>query len=276
MNERFFHPHFSPMNPSGDKFLCELPAVKGLDYYGECQPAGCVGGDFFDFVSLRDHGLAVSVGDVSGHSAGAAIMTSGLRTYLRGLTAFSGRELTTVVEELNRVVCETSQDNFYVTLFHAHVDPSGRQIHYVSAGHEPALLIDNGTGIVQRLDRTGTVLGLTARSRYEQRVVAFSPGDILVAFTDGIPDTTDDKGRELGHQGVVRLVRNSGCIRAVDLVNRIMEEANRFARDAQPSDGRSDRDSYSTRRCRAPDGKGRTRRSGVGLRCRVMFRGPAA
>jgi sigma-B regulation protein RsbU (phosphoserine phosphatase) len=238
-SERFFHLHFSPVTQSGDSLLCELSSVKGLDYYGECQLAGGVGGDFFDFVRLDDHCLSVSVGDIAGQGAGAAIMMSGLRAFLRGLTASVGREISSVVEELNRAVCQASPDNFYATLFHAHVDPVGRQIHYVSAGHEPALLIRSSTGLVQRLDSTGTVLGLTARSRYQQRVVTFAHGDILVAFTDGIPDATDDKGRELGHQGVVRLVRSSGAVRAVDLVNRIMEEVERFAGKTLPADDRT-------------------------------------
>jgi sigma-B regulation protein RsbU (phosphoserine phosphatase) len=238
-SERFFHLHFSPVARSGDSLLGELSSLKGLDYYGECQPASQMGGDFFDFLPLEYHCLAVSVGDVSAHGAGAAIMVSGLRAFLRGLTAPAGGEITSVVEELNRAVCQASPDNFYATLFHAQVDPASHQIHYVSAGHEPALLIRNGTGVVQRLDSTGTVLGLTARSRYQQRVVTYAPGDTLVAFTDGIPDATDDKGHELGHQGIVRLVRNSGAVRAVDLVNRIMEEADRFASGGLPADDRT-------------------------------------
>jgi len=220
-------------------FPSRLPQLAGLDYYGECRPAGRVGGDFFDFVLLPENILAVSIGDVSGHGISAAIMMSGMQAFLRGLTAHRGGPVTGVVEELNRAVCQTSPDNFYATLLYAHVDPVRRQMHYVSAGHEPALLVRSRTGEIQRLDSTGTVLGLTARTTFEQRVLSFEPDDVFVAFTDGVTEAADSEGRELGQKGVIRILEDCARARASDLVCRIVEEVDRFTTYAAPLDDRT-------------------------------------
>jgi phosphoserine phosphatase RsbU/P len=213
-----------------------LPHIDGLAYYGECRPAGNVGGDFFDFVALPENRLAVSVGDVSGQGIGAAIMMSGLQLYLRGLSALGRDEIGGLVRELNRAVYQTSPDNVYATLFYAHLDPLRRQLHYVSAGHEPALLIRASTARVHRLESTGTVLGLTDRTTYGRRTLQIFPGDLLVAFTDGITEALDAQGRELREIGVIEIAQRYSDARPAELVARILDAS---ARHAAPSDDRT-------------------------------------
>lgn len=150
-----------------------LPHIAGLDYCGDCHPAGEVCGDFFDFRRLPGNELAVSIGDVSGREIGAALLMSGIQAFLRGLTSRGSGEILGVVEELNRVVCQVAPDNLYSTLFYAHVDPRRREVRYVNAGHEPPLLWRKRTGRPQRLDSTGTVLGLTRESEQSDLFTAF-------------------------------------------------------------------------------------------------------
>ena len=218
---------------------CRQPHVDGLDYFGDCRPAGEIGGDFFDFLPLPAGGLAVTVGDVSGHGIGSAILMSGLQAFLRGLTARGCGEIAGVVEELNRAVHQTSPDNFYATLFYAHFDPLRRQLHYVSAGHEPALLLRKRTGCMHRLESTGTVLGLTDRSRFGRRTMSIEAGDVLVAYTDGITDATDAGGREWTEAGIRQVLEDHAGDRASHLVGLIMDEVDRFAGHSGPADDRT-------------------------------------
>ena len=215
-----------------------LPDVAGLDYSGDCQPAGDMGGDFFDFRKLTGNELSVSVGDISGHGFGAAILMSGIQSFLRGITGHGSSEMAGVVEELNRVVCRVAPDNIYVTLFYAHVDSQRREVRYVNAGHEPPLLLRR-TGSTQRLDSTGTVLGLTGRAVYEQRTIRIDPGDVLVAFTDGVTEATDIDGQQWGENGVLNVLRRCRHARGSELVAEILESAGRFADPAAPADDRT-------------------------------------
>lgn len=203
-----------------------LPRVEGLDYYGECRPASGACGDFFDFAVLPQSSLAVTVGDVAAEGDGADVLKSGLQAFLRS-RAVHGGEVARVVEELNRAVCEVSFSNFYATLFYAHVDPVGGQLHYASARHEPALLVRDRTGRAERLQGTGTVLGVTPHATYQHRTVSIDPRDVLVAFTDGLPKSADSAGQELGEQGILRMVRNRPHARAAEVVCQILDETGR-------------------------------------------------
>ncbi len=144
-------------------------------------------GDFYDLVQDRSGRLVVSVGEVSGQGIAEAILMSGIQALLRGLSRASTGDILGVVRDLNRTVYEVSPDDFFSSLFYARLDAGSRQLQYVSAGAEPALLI-HGDGTVHHLDSTGAVLGLTARANFTCRTVAFEPGDLLIAFSDGIPD----------------------------------------------------------------------------------------
>jgi sigma-B regulation protein RsbU (phosphoserine phosphatase) len=223
-------------------FPCRLPRIQGLDYYGACRPAQDVGGDFYDFVALAPHALAVSVGDVSGHGLGAGIPMSGLQALLRGLTAQGRTHIGHIVRELNHAAWLASPDNFYATLFYAYLDPLRRELQYVSAGHESALLIRHRSKArVQRLESTGTVLGLSDRTVYGHRTLPLEPGDLLIAYTDGITDARNAEGREFGERGLLEVVERNPDARAGDLAGEIMEAVDSYASYAVPAEPADDR-----------------------------------
>jgi len=215
-----------------------LPRVDGLDYYGECRPARELGGDFYDFIP-RQESLIVSLGDVSGHGIGSAMIMSSLQTSLRSLSERECGGVSGVIERLNRIIYEITPDNVYPTLFYGRIDPLRRRLEYVSAGHEPALLVRKHAVRVDRLESTCTVLGFSVRPTYKYRTVALEPGDLMVLFTDGITEAVDGNGRELWDTGVLQIVRDHIDARATDLVGEIMEAVDRFTEHAVQTDDRT-------------------------------------
>lgn len=216
-----------------------LPIVGTLDYYGECRPAGEVGGDLFDFILRRDGTLVTSIGDVSGKGVPAAILMAGVQSSLRNLAGREHDGLGPLIGELNRMVYDVSPDNLYVTLFCAEIDTAGRRLRYVSAGHESALLMRQTTGRIQRLESTGAVLGLSSRAVYQQRTLSLEPGDVLLAFTDGIPEACDIWDRSFGEAGIVRVARQYPEASANRLVVSLLEAACEFTGRAAPADDRT-------------------------------------
>ena len=206
-----------------------IPAEsRGLDYYGECQPAGQTVRDFFDFLALPSNGLLVFIGEVSGAGIGARLLASGIQALLRtGHTQALG-DLGALVQGLNRSICDIASADFYATLFCAYLNPFRRQLQYVSAGHEPALLFDQSSKRLRRLESTGTVLGLTTRSAYRHRTVSIEAGDVLIACTDGITDGAGNEGRGLREDGVAGIVRDNPSAGAAKMSKHIMEAAERF------------------------------------------------
>jgi sigma-B regulation protein RsbU (phosphoserine phosphatase) len=220
-----------------------MPAMSGLDYYGECLPAAIpavtAGGDFFDFVPLAGERLTIALGEVSGHGPGATPLMSGLQASLRGFSSTASGKTSLTVQALNKFVCELSPDDMYATLFYAHFDQSSRELRYSSAGHEPVLLVRRSPARVRHLESTGAVLGLTRRSEYGQRTIWLEPGDLLVAFSDGITDAADAEGREMCETGVLDVVRRCPDARAADLARLIMAEVDRFTNHVPPADDRT-------------------------------------
>lgn len=200
-----------------------LPRIKGLDYYGESLPARELGGDFFDFVAVGDNSLAVSVGDVSGHGIGSALLMSGIQAYARGLTTEKHADAKLVVSELNRISYEISPDNFFATMFYAHIDPVLNRMQYVSAGHGPALLIRRDR-TVEELESTGTVLGLSGQSVYVPKTLRVNPGDTLVIATDGVSEREYEDGRSFA-TAVVTALGYDEYSRACEIVDAILDSS---------------------------------------------------
>jgi sigma-B regulation protein RsbU (phosphoserine phosphatase) len=119
------------------------------------------------------------------------------------------------------------------------IDPGRRQLRYVSAGHEPALLFRPRSGRLRRLESTGTVLGLTARSKFREKTVLLEPGDVLVALTDGITDAADPRGNEFREEGVLRILEQHPDAGAVELSGRIMEAVDSFRPRSASADDRT-------------------------------------
>jgi sigma-B regulation protein RsbU (phosphoserine phosphatase) len=195
-----------------------------------------VGGDFYDLVASPNGTLFLSIGDVAGHGVSSALVMSGIQLLLRRLSVSYEGDLVTVVRLLNEGACSISPENFFATLFCARVDRARRQLSYISAGHEPALLIRAGTKRVERLESTGTVLALSTTTFYRQRRVAFEPGDILLACTDGITEATDRDGIALGDVALLRLVQDHTTENAQDLVLRVLDAVDRHTGGTRADD----------------------------------------
>jgi sigma-B regulation protein RsbU (phosphoserine phosphatase) len=205
-----------------------------LDYHGR-RRRGRSAGDFVDFISRDAASLAVFMGAASPHGPDSSLMVSGFQTLLCGLSAHAVVRPATIVGSLNRSVCGAASGDSYATLFYAWVDSLRRELCYVNAGHEPALLFRKRQSRAIALESTGAVLGLTHRSSYGQRTIPLEPGDLLAVFSEGLAEAADSLGRPFGSAGVLSVLRRCECARAADLVEEILNAAERHAGRGVPS-----------------------------------------
>ena len=219
-------------------FPQELPAIPGLDYCGKCRPARGVGGDYYDFLALPGGRLGIALGDVSGKGIAAALMMASLEASLRAEAMRGTDDLSTVIHNVNRLVYGATADNHYATFFYAQYNPSGRRLSYVNAGHNPPLLFRQrgGEQKVERLADGGTVIGLFPTSAYRQCEVVLEPGDLFVAFTDGITETMNLAEEEWGQEQLVRTIEACDRLRTTELIDQILSAADRFASGAKQHD----------------------------------------
>ena len=219
-------------------FPQRLPAVTGLDYFGKCRPALGVGGDYYDFLALPGGKLGIALGDVSGKGIAAALMMASLEASLRAEAIRGTEDLSTLVQSVNRLVFDATAENRYATFFYAQYDPSSRRLTYVNAGHNPPILFrrSGGDGTPLRLAATGTVVGLLADPPFQQAALTLQPGDVLVAYTDGLSEAMNSADEEWGEGGMIAAMGGADGVCAAETVDLIIRAADSFAAGAQQHD----------------------------------------
>jgi sigma-B regulation protein RsbU (phosphoserine phosphatase) len=204
------------------------PSIDALDCAGACKPALGVGGDYYDFIEMPEGKLCFAIGDVSGKGIPAALMMSNLQAALRSHTLSATNELASIVSRINQMIYQSSSSSRYATFFLGQYDPSNRQLTYVNAGHNAPMLFRAG-GELERLSDGGLVVGLLADVAYHQATLTVGPGDLLVAFTDGITEAMNTEDQEWGEEALIQTIRDCADLESRELLKRVMCEAEVFA-----------------------------------------------
>ena len=220
------------------------PDIPGIDLAGFCRPAQAVGGDYYDLFQLPNGNLSIAVGDISGKGISAALLMASLRASLRSAALLRSPGLAApraaLMEHVNQVVYEGSTSNRYATFFYAELDPRTRELTFVNAGHNPPCILRRGAPPIP-LEAPGPVVGLLPGITYEQKNVHLQPGDVLLAFTDGISEamTLDDEewGEDRMLATATGLLAEPGCSHtAQNLLTCILAAADRFTAGAPQHD----------------------------------------
>ena len=215
-------------------FPKEISQLESLEVHGFCRPARTVSGDYYDFLEINSHKLTLAVGDISGKGISAALLMATIHSAVRayslegvpaaglpvavgasggtGLMMASGLQGIEVspaalLSLLNHQLYESTPQEKYATLFLGVYDGKSRRITYSNGGHLPPIII-NPAGGIHRLDRGGTVVGLFDNLSFEEASAPLQPGDIFLAYSDGVTEPENDFG-EFGEQRLIELVREN-------------------------------------------------------------------
>jgi phosphoserine phosphatase RsbU/P len=197
-------------------FPQRVPDVPGLRLYGVCKAARVVSGDYYDFLRLDENRVGVVLGDISGKGISAALLMAAIQSALHaqfynhsapGAQAATPVSTAQVVARLNKQLYESTPLEKYVTFFYAVYDSRTRRLTYTNAGHCPPVLFRGGQ--VERLVAGGTVVGLFSATTYEEAEVTLQPGDLLLAFTDGLVEPENSYEEEFGEQRLLDAARRA-------------------------------------------------------------------
>ena len=215
-------------------FPRQVSQLESLEVDGFCRPARRVSGDYYDFLTASSHKLILAVGDISGKGISAALLMATIHSAVRaysvenlpqmrepmavGALAGSGRIMATwpegvevspgaLLSLLNHQLYESTPPEKYATLFLGIYDGRSHHLTYSNGGHLPPILIGKD-GTIRRLEAGGTVVGLFDNMTYEEGAVEMHPGEILLAYSDGVTEPENDFG-EFGEQRLIDLVRDN-------------------------------------------------------------------
>ncbi len=205
-----------------------LPEVPGLLLAGGNRPTRQVGGDYYDVFPLPDGRTVLCVGDVAGKGVPAALLVSTVHACLHLLVEPGASDLPALVARVNRFLVGFSSTRKFVTLFLAVFEPGTRELRYVNAGHNPALLV---SGEEPRLLRsTGLPIGMLENVVHREEILSVSPQDTLVLYTDGITEAADAAESEFGLDRLVAFVSDTRAAGPGILKDGIFEAVADFAR----------------------------------------------
>jgi len=180
----------------------EVPSLKVAHLY---LPAEEVAGDYYDLIHLPDDTWLVCVGDISGHGIGAAMGSVMLKTLVIHAAKWH-QEPREILKYIN-VRLPVLMPEEFTTMFLARWYPEDHRLNYVSAGHEPGLLLSLN-GDFRELRATGLPLGVDPTFEWDSETIDFSPGQRLLLTTDGVAESTSPDGELLGRKCLAELFAN--------------------------------------------------------------------
>lgn len=162
------------------------PAIEGWSVAHSARTANEIGGDYYDFIPLEDGRMAIAVGDASGHGIGAGLlMAIASATFETALDI--DPDPVRALRQLNRVLYRTGGRRAFMTFFYGLLDPATGDLEYAIAGHPFPLLVRPERD-PEEVGRGGLPLGLRAEVEIASGHVNLAPGDLLVIYTDGLPE----------------------------------------------------------------------------------------
>ncbi len=202
---------------------------------GMSLPARTVGGDYYDFIDVGDHRIGIALADVTGKGIAAALIMSAVQASLRIIASDGDIPLTELVAKLNRFLHRSTASNSYATFFYAQLDERHRQLRYVNAGHNPPYLV-RSVGEISELSTGGAVIGLFPHLSYDEATVDLEPGDVVVAFTDGVTEALNANEEEFGEERLKDLLRHVVHLSAGEISSAIASELRNWIQDAAQYD----------------------------------------
>ena len=218
----------------------EAPQIPGWDFAARWRPARQVAGDYYDFIPRTagggdQRGLGLVIADVADKGVHAALFMVLTRSTLRA-TMDRSSSPSDGIAHTNRLLCVDASAGMFVTLFYALLDPASGEMTYVNAGHHPPLLCRADSAEFVELAPTGMALGVVPDAPFGQRTVHLDPGDLVVLYTDGVPEATDANEHMFGMERFERMVRNHRHAPATQITAEVVQEVDDFVGSEEPFD----------------------------------------
>jgi sigma-B regulation protein RsbU (phosphoserine phosphatase) len=203
----------------------DAPIPAGYDIAARSIPAQLVGGDYYDFIAVKDKCWAICLGDVSGKGLPASLLMANLQATLRGQSVRDNQVSESIVRS-NRLIHQSTDPEKFATLFYGVLDCTTHAMTFCNAGHENPMVFTNGSESA-RLETGGMALGVLDDFPYEEDSITLNAGDTLVVFSDGIPDATNEFDHPFGEDRLRDLVREHTNDSASALIDQIIDAVNK-------------------------------------------------
>lgn len=216
-------------------------AFHSYDLYGVTLPAEVVGGDFFDYLEIGSDNdrIGIALGDAASKGVAAAAEAMYISGALRMATTFEIK-ISPLMKRMNKLVNKIFSDDKFTSLFYGELstDQTGLFL-YANAGHNPPIFLKRKSKKVKYLLPTGTVLGPAPESTYNVENINFEKGDVLLIYSDGIIESSDENGVGFGEERLLKVLNESKHLAPKEIALLILENVNKFSANGKYSDDKT-------------------------------------
>jgi sigma-B regulation protein RsbU (phosphoserine phosphatase) len=214
--------------------------VNGFDIAGKSIYCDETGGDYYDFISIEDadkQKIGVAIGDVSGHGISSALLMATVRSSLRQRASLPG-SIANIISDVNRQLVQDVEDSGqFMTMFFLALSTESKQLEWVRAGHDPAMLYDPGSDSFNELSGSGIALGVDGGWIYENnKKTDLSKGQIIFLSTDGVWEVRNKKGEMLGKEPILNAIRQNASSDATQIIDAIFDILDKFIGEVKIED----------------------------------------
>lgn len=207
-----------------------------IDVNGWLEAMQEVGGDLYDFQLSKDRKkLFISIGDVSGKGVPASLYMAVTQSLARAF-AFQQMGSSDIIRQLNEIVSRDNDMNMFVTMFIGWLDLETGLLTYCSAGHNPPVLVRNGSQVEQIEVKRQFPIGLMEGASYSTSTLQLNDGDVLLLYTDGVTEAENSKQEQYGEERLMQVLSQIGEREASAIIELVREDVNKFRDGATPND----------------------------------------
>ncbi len=208
----------------------EPPRFPNYDFAAEMIPAKFVGGDFYDFIPLKNDQLGIVLGDVSGKGVSAALYMARLLSDFRYISQTDSTP-DKVLQQVNQILCERSRHGMFATAIFLLLDRATNKLHIANAGHHPALL-NSPANKVQEVGHSGGIpLGILPDSKYSSEEIQLQKGNAVLLYTDGATEPFNENRESFGLDRMCQIVEE-GAHSPKELIGEIQKSIENFTHKA--------------------------------------------
>lgn len=170
------------------------PQITGAQVSGRCLSAAHVGGDYYDYLLRDADTVDLLIADVSGHSVGAALIMSEVRTLLRARIDATQSAGAILMDLNSQLYDDLTRAELFITMFYATYCSKTGRLTYANAGHNHPVVCRPGEFTCTELDADGLIIGVKRQVTFEERVIGLRSGDVVLFYTDGLCEAANPEG----------------------------------------------------------------------------------
>ncbi len=214
---------------------------QNYELYGVSLPERIVGGDFFDYLHATDDKdrLGVVIGDAASKGLSAAAQALYVSGALRMGVEYQTK-ISTLIARINMLVNRTFSPEHFISLVYLELSTTEKGlVFYINAGHNNPILLRAKSNDVELLPATGQLIGPFPNERYRAEFTIMHKGDVLLLYTDGVSDASNENREMYGEKKLVEKLKEYRQRTPKEIAQLILEDVQKHNRLQDFSDDKT-------------------------------------